>query len=89
MLLDGQAAWALEALDFKGLAAEGGKDVVFPELDERFPAKMTADRMGEAMEEAFGLSIMTKREHGGFHKWSEAVFHLKMASTFRRWLQDA
>ena len=47
MLLDGQAAWTLEALDIKGLAAEGGEEVVFPELDERFHDKTRSRRLSQ------------------------------------------
>ena len=71
-LVDGQAAMALE-----------DSDIVARQLDERFPAKVTADRMGEAMEDAFGLNIMKKRYHGGFQRWSEAAFHT-VAERWRR-----
>ena len=57
-LLDGQAALALEATELNNLCTDGGEELVFRELDKRFPLKVAADRMGEAMEEAFGLKIM-------------------------------
>ena len=57
-LLDGQAALALELIDVKDMCTEGGEELVFRELDQRFPDKVAADRMGEAMEETFGLNIM-------------------------------
>ena len=57
-LLDGQAALALEATELNNLRTDGGEELVFRELDKRFPDKVAADRMGEAMEEAFGLKIM-------------------------------
>ena len=57
-LLDGQAALALESTDVNDMCTEGGKELVFRELDQRFPDKVAADRMGEAMEEALGVKIM-------------------------------
>ena len=53
-----QAALALEALDIKDLTVDGGDGVDFRKLDEKFPDKLAADRMGEAMEEAFGLKFV-------------------------------
>ena len=39
-LLDGQAALALESIDIKDMCTEGGEDLVFQELDQRFPNKV-------------------------------------------------
>ena len=55
---DGQAALALEAFDMEDLTVEGGEEVVFGGLDEMFPDNVAAHRMGEAMEEAFGLKTV-------------------------------
>ena len=57
-LVDGQAALALDSTDIKDMWTEGGEELVFRELDQRFPDTVAADRMREAMEEAFGLKIM-------------------------------
>ena len=54
-LLDGQAALALDSFDIKDMCTEGGEDLIFRELDQRFPDKVAAVRLGEAMEEAFAL----------------------------------
>ena len=50
----------LESVNIKDTCTEGGEELVFRELDQRFPDMVAADRMGEAMEEAFGLKIMTR-----------------------------
>ena len=60
-LLDGQAALALESIDIKDMCTKGGEELVFRELDQRFPDKVAADRTGEPMEEAFGLKVMKTR----------------------------
>ena len=62
--LDGQA----ESIDIKDMCTEGGEELVFIELYQRFPDKVAAGRMGEAMEEAFwAKKIEKKRDDGGFH----------------------
>ena len=57
-LPDGQAALALESIEITDMCTDGGGELVFRELDQRFPDKVAADRMGEAMEKAFGMKIM-------------------------------
>ena len=59
-LPDGQAALALESIEITDMCTDGGGELVFRELDQRFPDKVAADRMGEAMEKAFGMKIMKK-----------------------------
>ena len=54
-LLDGQAALALQSIEIKDMCMDGGEELVFRELDERFPDMVAADCMGEAMEETLGL----------------------------------
>eukprot|EP00959_Pyramimonas_sp_CCMP1952_P452127 9466021-Pyramimonas_sp.AAC.1 len=56
-LLDGQAALAVENVDLADINVDNGEEVVFDRLDERFPEKVAADRLGEAMEEGFSLRI--------------------------------
>ena len=53
-LLDGKAALALESIEIKDMYTDGGEELVFRELDQRFPDKVAADPMREAMEETFG-----------------------------------
>ena len=65
-LLDGQAAWALESVDTKDMCTEGGEELVFRELDQRFPDEVAPDRVGEAMEEASGLKITKKTRRQAF-----------------------
>ena len=55
-LLDGQAAWALGSIDTKDMCTEGGEELVFRELDQRFP-----DEVGTGPYE---------RSHGG-SVWAE------------------
>ena len=70
--MDGQAAVALESIDIKDMCTEGGKELVFRELDQRFPDKVAADRMGEAMEEAL--------DDGGFHWTIETCVQTERAN---------
>ena len=73
-LLDGQSALALESIEIKGMCTDGGEELVFRELDQRFPDKVAADRMGEDMEEAFGLEIMKNETTEAFTGRSRLVF---------------
>ena len=73
-LLDGQAALALESIDIKDMCMEGGEQLVFRELDQRFPDKVAAVRVGGAMEEAFELKIMKNETTEGFAGRSRLVF---------------
>ena len=57
-LLDGQAALAVENAGIPDINVELGEEVVFSRLDERFPDKVAADRLGEAMGEGFSSRIM-------------------------------
>ena len=57
-LLDGQAAKALDPINIKDMCTEGGEELVFREIDQRFPDKVAADRTGEVMDEAFGLKML-------------------------------
>ena len=66
-LLDGQAAWAQESVDMKDMCTEGGEELVFRELDQRFPDWVAADCVGETLEEAFGLKNHEEQNNGGFH----------------------
>ena len=81
-LLNGQAALALESIDIKDMCTKGGDELVFQEVDQRFPDKETADRMGEATEEAFWLKIIKKRDNGGFHSTVETCVY---PSSVRGW----
>ena len=48
--LNGQAALAMENVGTSGINVKSGEEVVFAKLDERFPDKSAAGRLGEAME---------------------------------------
>ena len=50
-LLDGQAALAVENVDISEINVESGEEVAFAKLDELFPDKVVAGRLGEATEE--------------------------------------
>jgi hypothetical protein len=56
-LLDDEAERAVEHIDIHDLEAEDGEQMLFTVLDERFPDKEASDRIGEALESVFGLSI--------------------------------
>ncbi|CAK0911130.1 unnamed protein product, partial [Prorocentrum cordatum] len=73
-LLDGQAALAVENVDLSEINVESGEEVVFARLDERFPDKVAADRLGEAMEDGFSLRIQ-KQETTEAYTWrAQLVF---------------
>ena len=58
----------MENVDVGGINVESGEEVMFARLDERFPDKLAADRLGEAMEEGLSLRIQrqeTTEAHAG------------------------
>ena len=57
-LLNGQDASTLESIEIKDMCVDGGEELVFRELDQRFLHKVAVGRVGEAMEETFGLKTM-------------------------------
>ena len=72
-LLDGQAALALESVVIKDMCTDGREELVFRKLNQRFPDKAAADRMGEAMEETFWTEI-TNETTEAFTERSRLVF---------------
>ena len=52
-LLDDVAARAVETIDVDDLEVEGGENLNFDVLDERFPDLAAHDRLGEALTEIF------------------------------------
>ena len=73
-LLDGQAALAVQSLGLAEISGENGEEVVFNKLDERFPDKVAADRLGEAMEEAFTLKILKHETTEAYTRRARLVF---------------
>ena len=73
-LLDGDAADALDHVDIDDLAVEGGADIVFAALDARFPEREAADRVGDALESAFGLKIEKGELTAGYCGRARTVF---------------
>ena len=71
---------ALGALDVHSagwsgrVSTDAGQKLVFRELDQRFPDKVAADRMGEAMEMTFGLKITKNGTTEAFTGRSRLVF---------------
>ena len=61
---------ALESIEIKDMCTDGGEELIFREVDQRFPDKVAAGRMEEAMEETFGLKTMR-----GFHWTIETCVH--------------
>ena len=49
-LSDGVAADALEHVELDELAVAGGEEKLFEVLDERFPEREAADRVGDGLE---------------------------------------
>lgn len=56
-LLDGTALRALDATPMEKIEEDGGEDVIFQVLDERFPAEATHDRLGQVLDQVFDLKI--------------------------------
>ena len=57
------SGWS-ESIDIKDMCTEGGEELVFRELDQRFPGKVAAERR-------LGRSLWAEnhegRDNGGFH----------------------
>lgn len=60
-LLEGKAADAVDRLDVEDWEVDGGEALIFDILDQRFPGKAAQDRIGEVLDELFGLRA-TKNE---------------------------
>ena len=58
---------ALESIGIEDIRMGGGEELVCRELDQRFPDKVAADRMEEATEETFGLTILKPETVVTFH----------------------
>lgn len=56
-LLDGAALRAFDAVDMNDIEQDGGQDVVFQVLDERYPEEASHDRLGEVLDAIFDLRI--------------------------------
>ncbi|CAK0846977.1 unnamed protein product [Prorocentrum cordatum] len=56
-LLDDEAERACEHLELADIEKEGGADLIFQALEERFPDKEASDRIGDGLESVFGLAI--------------------------------
>lgn len=57
-LLDGEALKSLDDVDIEDdLAVVGGETVVFTALNDRFPEQETSDRIGEMLDDVFGIRI--------------------------------
>ena len=69
-LLDGKALEAVEHLTLEDLMKESGAQAIWQLLAERFPEKETADQMGEALGEVFGLSA---KEGESMQLWTSRV----------------
>ena len=61
-------------IDITDTCTEGGEELVFRELDQRFPDKVAADHMGEAMEGVSGMKIMKNETTEAFTGRSRLVF---------------
>ena len=55
--MDGTAENALEGLDVDDIDVDGGEDLIFDILDERFPEPEAQDKIGEALENVFRLRV--------------------------------
>ena len=69
-----QHSWSRKLVECLRRFWDRGEELVFRELDQRFPDKVAADRMGEAMEEAFRLKVMKNETTETFTGRSRLVF---------------
>ena len=56
-LLDGAALRAFDAVDMNDIEQDGGQDVVFQVLDERYPEEASHDRLGEVLDAVLDLRV--------------------------------
>lgn len=56
-LLGGTALRALDSIPMDRIEQEGGEEVIFQVLDERFPAEATHDRLGKVLDQIFDLKV--------------------------------
>ena len=63
----------LESIEIEDTCMDGGEELVCQELDQRFPDKVAADRMEEATEETFGLTILKPETFETFTERSRLV----------------
>jgi len=73
-LLDGDASDSLDHIDIDQLAVDGGEVVLFEALEARYPEKEAADRVGEALDAAFGLRIEKGEASSSFVGRAKTVF---------------
>ena len=65
--LDGNAAHMFEDLDVEmDLARDGGENVIFERLDERYPQREAEDRMAEVMDDVFELTWNADEDTANF-----------------------
>ncbi len=56
-LLDGSALRAFDSTNMDDLEVDGGQDVVYQVLDDRYPEESTHDRLGEILDAIFDLKV--------------------------------
>lgn len=56
-LLDGAALRAFDATSMDEIEREGGQDLIYHVLDERFPEEAVHDRLGEVLDSIFDLKV--------------------------------
>ena len=56
-LLDGSALRAFDATNMDDLEVEGGQEVVYQVLDDRYPEESSHDRLGEILDGIFDLKV--------------------------------
>lgn len=56
-MLDGSALRAFDSTNMDDLEVDGGQDVVYQVLDDRYPEESTHDRLGEILDAIFDLKV--------------------------------
>ena len=56
-LLDGSALRAFDATNMDDLEVDGGQDVIYQVLDDRYPEESSHDRLGEILDAIFDLKV--------------------------------
>eukprot|EP00434_Breviolum_minutum_P039141 symbB.v1.2.034744.t1/scaffold4544.1/size38254/1 len=89
-LLDGSALRAFDATNMDDLEVEGGQDVVYQVLDDRYPEESSHDRLGEILDAIFDLkvergestAVYTGKARAAFRSYNENDISAALRTTF-------
>ena len=79
-LLDGSALRAFDATNMDDLEVEGGQDVVYQVLDDRYPEESSHDRLGEILDAIFDLKVERGESTAVYTGWLSVRRRLRVWS---------